>query len=109
MTGFAVSRGILAQPGTVAFLVIFGMAVILFFVFRSMAKHLRKINMAARAEAEAAAKARANGQEAEGAGAVEGQGGASGPAWPPDHAAAGGASGAPKTNDKHAQEPFAQG
>ena len=33
------------------------MGVILFFVFRSMSKHLRKINMAARAEAEAAARA----------------------------------------------------
>ena len=55
----AASHGILDQPGTVAFLVIFGMGVILFFVFRSMAKHLRKINMAARAEAEAAAKAQA--------------------------------------------------
>jgi hypothetical protein len=55
----AATHGILDQPGTVAFLVIFGMGVILFFVFRSMAKHLRKINMAARAEAEAAAKAQA--------------------------------------------------
>jgi hypothetical protein len=59
MTYLAASHGILDQPGTVAFLVIFGMGVILFFVFRSMAKHLRKINMAARAEAESAAKARA--------------------------------------------------
>jgi hypothetical protein len=60
----AASHGILDQPGTVAFLVIFGMGVILFFVFRSMAKHLRKINMAARAEAEAAAKSQsaADGQ-----------------------------------------------
>ena len=39
------------QPGTIAFLVIFGMAVILYFVFRSLAKHLRKINEAARLEA----------------------------------------------------------
>ena len=31
----------------------------MFFVFRSMAKHLRKVQMAARAEAEAAAKAKA--------------------------------------------------
>ncbi|MDR2986224.1 MAG: hypothetical protein LBV34_15420 [Nocardiopsaceae bacterium] len=54
----AASHGILDQPGTVAFLVIFGMGVILFFVFRSMAKHLKKIQMAARAEAEAAARAR---------------------------------------------------
>jgi len=61
----AASHGILDQPGTVAFLVIFGMGVILFFVFRSMAKHLRKINIAARAEAEAGAKAQsaADGQE----------------------------------------------
>ena len=60
MTDLAVSHGILDQPGTVAFLVIFGMAVILFFVFRSMAKHLRKIQMAARAEAEAEAAAKAS-------------------------------------------------
>ncbi len=59
MNVLAASQGLLDQPGTVAFLVIFGMGVILFFVFRSMAKHLRKINMAARAEAEAAAKAQA--------------------------------------------------
>ena len=59
MTYLAASHGILDQPGTVAFLVIFGMGVILFFVFRSMAKHLRKINMAARAEAEEAAKSQA--------------------------------------------------
>jgi hypothetical protein len=59
----ATSHGLLDQPGTVAFLVIFGMAVILFFVFRSMAKHLRKVNMAARAEAEAAAKAEAARQD----------------------------------------------
>jgi hypothetical protein len=39
------------QPGTLAFLVIFGMAVILFFVFRSMARQLRKVNEAARLEA----------------------------------------------------------
>ena len=39
------------QPGTLAFLVIFGMGVVLYFVFRSLAKHLRKINEAARLEA----------------------------------------------------------
>jgi len=39
------------QPGTLGFLMVFGMAVILFFVFRSLAKHLRKINEAARLEA----------------------------------------------------------
>jgi hypothetical protein len=58
VNALAVSQSLLDQPGTVAFLVIFGMGVILFFVFRSMAKHLRKIQMAARAEAEEAAKAR---------------------------------------------------
>jgi hypothetical protein len=39
------------QPGTLGFIMVFGMAVILFFVFRSLAKHLRKINEAARVEA----------------------------------------------------------
>jgi len=39
------------QPGTLAFIVIFGMGVILYFVFRSMARHLRKVNQAARLEA----------------------------------------------------------
>ena len=37
-----------AAPGTLAFLVVFGMAVVLFFLFRSMSKHLRKVNEAAR-------------------------------------------------------------
>ena len=69
MSVLAVSHGLLDQPGTVAFLVIFGMGVMLFFVFRSMSKHLRKINMAARAEAEAAARAQgAGGDEAAEAG-----------------------------------------
>jgi hypothetical protein len=45
------------QPGTLGFLVVFGMAVILVFVFRSMSRHLRKVREVARAEAEAAAKA----------------------------------------------------
>jgi hypothetical protein len=38
------------QPGTLGFLVVFGMAVVLFFVFRSMAKHLRRVITAAKAE-----------------------------------------------------------
>lgn len=42
MTVLAVAGGTDA-PGTLSFLVIFGMAVILFFVFRSMSKHLRKV------------------------------------------------------------------
>ena len=37
-----------AEPGTLAFLIVFGMAVVLFFLFRSMSKHLRKVNAAAR-------------------------------------------------------------
>jgi TRAP-type C4-dicarboxylate transport system permease small subunit len=53
VTGLAVSQGVLAQPGTVAFLVVFGMGLMLFFVFRSMARHLRKVNDAARAAEEA--------------------------------------------------------
>lgn len=40
-----------AQAGTLAFLVIFGMGIILYFVFRSMAKHLRKVNESARLDA----------------------------------------------------------
>lgn len=57
----ATHNSLLAQPGTVAFLVVFGMAVILYFVFRSMAKHLRKVNQMAREEAEA--QTRAEGQD----------------------------------------------
>lgn len=45
------------EPGTLGFLVVFGMAVVLYFVFRSMSRHLRKIREAAQAEAETAAKA----------------------------------------------------
>ena len=67
MTVLAASQSILDQPGTVAFLVVFGMGVMLFFVFRSMSRHLRKINMAARDEAEAAARAQAGTAQAESA------------------------------------------
>jgi hypothetical protein len=38
------------QPGTLGFLVVFGMGIVLYFVFRSMTRHLRKVNDAARAE-----------------------------------------------------------
>jgi hypothetical protein len=55
VTGLAVSQSLLAQPGTVAFLVVFGMGVMLFFVFRSMSRHLGKVNQAARDEADATA------------------------------------------------------
>lgn len=53
----AASKGLIDQPGTVAFLVVFGMGVLLFFLFRSMSRHLRTVAMAARAEEEAAARA----------------------------------------------------
>jgi len=46
-----------AAPGTLAFLVVFGMAVVLFFLFRSMSKHLRKVNAAARQNEASAASA----------------------------------------------------
>lgn len=58
----AASSSAFDQPGTLGFLVVFGMAVILFFVFRSMAKQLRKVNQAARDE-EAAAAASAKSQD----------------------------------------------
>ena len=45
------SSSVFDQPGTLGFLVGFGLAVIMYFVFRSMTKHLRKVNEAARAEA----------------------------------------------------------
>jgi hypothetical protein len=54
-----------AQPGTLAFLVIFGMGVILFFVFRSLARQLRKINEAARLEAVQADAVQAESMRAE--------------------------------------------
>jgi hypothetical protein len=53
------SSSLADQPGTLGFLVVFGMAVILYFVFRSMAKHLRKVNTAA-AQQEAAASSTDN-------------------------------------------------
>lgn len=59
------STSVFDQPGTLGFLVVFGMAVILYFVFRSMAKHLRKVNATARAEAaQAEADAKAQGHPA---------------------------------------------
>ena len=50
------------EPGTIAFLVILGMSVIMYFVFRSLVRHLRKINEAARQEA-AQAEQSADGPE----------------------------------------------
>jgi hypothetical protein len=48
VTTLAAASGNSVAPGTLGFLVVFGMAVLLFFVFRSMSKHLRKVNAAAR-------------------------------------------------------------
>jgi len=78
VNALAASQGVLDQPGTVAFLVIFGMGVILFFVFRSMAKHLRKVQMAARAEAEAEAAAKDAERARAGAGGDDAEGSAGG-------------------------------
>jgi hypothetical protein len=47
-----------AEPGTLAFIIVFGMAVALTLLFRSMSKHIRKVNAAARREEEAAAAAK---------------------------------------------------
>jgi Na+-transporting methylmalonyl-CoA/oxaloacetate decarboxylase gamma subunit len=55
------------QPGTLGFLVVFGMAVILYFVFRSMSRHLKKINAAAAAEAKGRAAAEVEDAKAGGA------------------------------------------
>jgi len=64
----AKSPSVWAQPGTLGFLVVFGMAVILFFLLRSMSKHLRKVREAAQVEAEQAQAANATAGRAEGSG-----------------------------------------
>jgi len=55
----AASASSSAAPGTLAFIIVFGMAVILVFLFRSMSKHLRKVDTAAREEQSAKEPARA--------------------------------------------------
>jgi hypothetical protein len=65
----AASPSAFDQPGTLGFLVVFGMGLILYFLFRSMIKHLRKVNTAAAVEQEqeaaaAAATSRGDGPEA---------------------------------------------
>jgi hypothetical protein len=54
MTTLAASASSSAEPGTLAFVIVFGMAVILVFLFRSMSKHLRKVNTAAAAQEQSA-------------------------------------------------------
>jgi flagellar biosynthesis/type III secretory pathway M-ring protein FliF/YscJ len=58
----ASSPSVWAQPGTLGFLVVFGMGVVLFFVFRSMSKHLRKVREAAQRAADQAEQAQQPGQ-----------------------------------------------
>jgi hypothetical protein len=59
MTTLAASASSSAEPGTIAFLIVFAMAVALVFLFRSMSKQLRKVNTAAREENAAKDPARA--------------------------------------------------
>jgi hypothetical protein len=54
VTAVALSGNSVA-PGTLGFLVVFGMAVVLTLLFRSMTKHLRKVNQAARNDERASA------------------------------------------------------
>jgi len=44
--------GLLAQPGTLAFVVVFALGVVLFFLLRSMTRHLRKVREEERLEEE---------------------------------------------------------
>ena len=46
-----------AAPGAIGFLVVAGMGLAVFFLFRSMTKHLRKVRLAAENEAAPPAKA----------------------------------------------------
>ena len=46
-----------AAPGAIGFLVVAGLGLAVFFLFRSMTKHLRKVNLAAENEAAPPAKA----------------------------------------------------
>ena len=46
-----------AAPGAIGFLVVAGMGLAIFFLFRSMTKHLRKVNLAADKAAAPPAKA----------------------------------------------------
>ncbi len=50
-----------AGPGVLGFLVVAGMGVVLFFLFRSMTKHLRKVAVDPRQDPVAASSTAANG------------------------------------------------
>jgi hypothetical protein len=58
----AASASSSAGPGTLAFLVVFGMAVVLTVLFRSMSKHLRKVNASVRPDDTTGAQASAPAQ-----------------------------------------------
>jgi hypothetical protein len=60
MTTLAASASSSAEPGTIAFIIVFCMAIALVFLFRSMSKQLRKVNTAARNEDAAKDPARAD-------------------------------------------------
>jgi hypothetical protein len=55
-----------AAPGVYGFLVVAGMGLAVFFLFRSMTKHLRKVNLAAQNEAAPPAEAGPGGPGAPG-------------------------------------------
>jgi hypothetical protein len=55
-----------AEPGTLAFIIVFCLCVALVFLFRSMSKHLRKVNATARQDEATTAK---DGAAKDGAGA----------------------------------------
>jgi Na+-transporting methylmalonyl-CoA/oxaloacetate decarboxylase gamma subunit len=63
-TLLAASASSSAAPGTLGFIVVFGLAVILVFMFRSMSKHIRKVNDAARRDEAAASSAEATQADA---------------------------------------------
>jgi hypothetical protein len=52
----ASSAGSNAEPGTLAFIIVFCLCVALVFLFRSMSKHLRKVDAATRQDETVAAK-----------------------------------------------------
>jgi Na+-transporting methylmalonyl-CoA/oxaloacetate decarboxylase gamma subunit len=58
-TLLAASASSSAAPGALGFIVVFGLAVILVFMFRSMSKHIRKVDDAARREETAASSTEA--------------------------------------------------
>jgi len=62
-----------AAPGALGFLVVAGMGLAVFFLFRSMTKHLRKVRLAAESEAAPPAKAGpgASGRVSTGAAATD--------------------------------------